>query len=137
MNISLFPGFFKQAPSIMTDSFSTNRFGEFIIALQNINNNLEAVAMNGWTNVLKGFFSKKKLELNENVRTVIDYVDKLDEFVNSMDDVKDAHAKEKKPRPVRQTRRKVVKIEDVVEILPQIMTRLKQYKNLQNFFPKK
>ena len=137
MNIALFPGFFKQAPSVMTDSFSTNRFSEFIIALQNINNHLEAVAINGWTNVLKGFFSKKKLELNENVRTVIDYVDKLDEFVSSMDDVKKANAKEKRPRPVRQTRKKIVKIEDVIEVLPQIMLRLKQNKNLQKIFPKK
>lgn len=137
MNIALFPGFFKQEPDRMTDSLTTDRFGEFFLALQNIDNHLEAVAMNGWTNVLKGFFSKKKLELNENVRTVIDYVNKLDEFVSSMDDVKNAHAKEKKPRPVRQTRRKVVKIEDVIEVLPQIMTRLKQYKNLQKFFPKK
>lgn len=137
MNIVLFPGFFKQAPERMTDSLTTDRYGEFIDALENINNHMEVVALNGWTNVLKGFFSEKKLKLNDNVKTVIDYVDKLDEFVSTMDDVKDAHAKDKKPRPVRQTRRKVVKIEDVIEILPQIMTRLKQYKNLQNFFPKK
>lgn len=137
MNIALFPGFFNQAPEIMTDLLTADRFGEFKAALRNINNHMEAVALNGWTNVLKGFFSEKKLKLNDNVRTVIDYVDKLDDFVSTMDDVKDAHARDKKPRPVRQTRRKIVKIEDVIEILPQIMTRLKQYKNLQKIFPKK
>lgn len=143
MNIALFPGFCKQDPEVINDSFGTKSFDHFIAALTNINRNLKAVAINGWTNVLKGYFSGKKLKLKEDVKSIIEFVDELDAFMNSTntsetDDVKDARARDKKPRPVRQPRKKkILKIEDVIEILPQILTSLKQTKNLQKFFPKK
>lgn len=140
INIALFPGFFTKAPSFITDQISINKYEEFITALNNILNNMEAVAWNGWINVLRGFYAGNKIKLNSDIQKVIEHVNDLGVFVDSMNDVKDARAREKKPRQNRETIRKVYKVEDLLEVLPQIVEKLKQYKKdekLRKIFPKK